>query len=947
MKKWIFAFLCVFLTFPCAAGTITVDDDGPADFNNIQAAINAANNGDTIIVADGTYIGSANRNIDFLGKAITVRSQKGTQNCIIDAQNAGRGFYFHNNEISNSVIDGFTIKNGSRSRGGGIYCQGSSPTIRSCRIIQNSTSTYGGGICSFTGSPLIANCEFDKNFASTHGGAIYFYQGSPVVNNCTFADNSEEGSPSGCVHCYGADVAMNNCILWDNVHNKIALVNTLAYPAILTISYSDVKYGASAVYVGTGCSCVWGSGNIDADPCYVHYDPSGDNDLHLKPASPCINAGDPNFTPQPDEIDIDGDYRIVYGRIDMGADEFAPDIGDIFLTSPKGGEVWVAGSTHHIKWNTDKTSATVAVSYSISNGADWVLIENAPDTGSFSWHLPEVDSNQCLVSVQRFLDSNDQSGIFTIRPGSPLGPPVASKWKSLGGSFDRSGLSQNFGPQVGCVKWKFQTGGPVSASPSVGKNGRIYLPCEDGKLYTIDGPRFWTYDANSPLLSSPSIGPDGTVYVGTENGTLYAIDVNGNLRWTQVADGFIYASPAVSADGKIFACSQDGTLYALAPDGSDLWSFETAGPGIVSGAIFASPAIGPDGTVYVAGLYDPNLYALDSNTGTVIWSRDFLDPCDPNGPKLRPFTSPVVAPDGTIYQTLLCNPKRLIDSHPWDYDYSPYWYDSKLYAINPDNGNVTWATNMTETATEHEDNLPWQPEPNYLFRKYYAPADLYEGVSVPQYPYTTTYVGRQFERYYRVNNACWSEPALGPDGTIYVSFDDQYLRAVDPNGSVKWVTSLGWVGGFMLTVGSDGIIYAAGDDGFLYVVDPDGKEIARFKGSGALSYPVITADDTLLVCDSDRIVWALGRDNNNCQGKSAALHRPEDLNADWTVDFIDFAAMADLWLDCTDTSIDPVTKIPYCSDPDNEIFPAGDINRDQFVNIADLAALADKWLIEE
>jgi hypothetical protein len=50
--------------FRCDARTITVDDDGPADFNNIQAAINDANHGDTIIVADGTYTGLGNRDID-------------------------------------------------------------------------------------------------------------------------------------------------------------------------------------------------------------------------------------------------------------------------------------------------------------------------------------------------------------------------------------------------------------------------------------------------------------------------------------------------------------------------------------------------------------------------------------------------------------------------------------------------------------------------------------------------------------------------------------------------------------------------------------------------------------------------------------------------------------------------------------------------------------------
>ena len=71
------------LTLGLASGAfrgICVDDDGPADFNNIQAAINDANDGDRITVADGTYTGNGNRDIDFLGKAITVHSENGTEN---------------------------------------------------------------------------------------------------------------------------------------------------------------------------------------------------------------------------------------------------------------------------------------------------------------------------------------------------------------------------------------------------------------------------------------------------------------------------------------------------------------------------------------------------------------------------------------------------------------------------------------------------------------------------------------------------------------------------------------------------------------------------------------------------------------------------------------------------------------------------------------------------
>jgi len=110
------------LSVPLSAATLTVDDDGPADFNDIGSAVAAALPGDAIIVADGLYRGPGNRDIDFGGKAITLASVSGPERCIIDCESKGRGFYVDQAEGRGTVIEGFTVMRGRESYGAGIYC---------------------------------------------------------------------------------------------------------------------------------------------------------------------------------------------------------------------------------------------------------------------------------------------------------------------------------------------------------------------------------------------------------------------------------------------------------------------------------------------------------------------------------------------------------------------------------------------------------------------------------------------------------------------------------------------------------------------------------------------------------------------------------------------------------------------------------------------------------
>ncbi len=143
------AALALLAPAPLFATTIYVDDDntgGPWDgssahpYQYIQDGIDNSNPNDTVMVRNGTYVGTGNKNLDFDGKSITVQSKSGALVTIIDCENSGRGFSFHSGQGPASVVDGFTITNGSitgtlhEDKGGGIYSENRNRMITRCRF---------------------------------------------------------------------------------------------------------------------------------------------------------------------------------------------------------------------------------------------------------------------------------------------------------------------------------------------------------------------------------------------------------------------------------------------------------------------------------------------------------------------------------------------------------------------------------------------------------------------------------------------------------------------------------------------------------------------------------------------------------------------------------------------------------------------------------------------
>lgn len=175
----------------------------PQNYATIQAGINAAGIGDTVVVSPGIY----SENINFNGKPIMVASQylfSGDSShiiqTIIDGNNNGPVVTFSTMETENSLLVGFTIRDGESTYGGGVYCANANPVLSNL-IIKNCDADYGGGIYLYESNAYIWRVALTGNQATYYGGAIscdtYAYPGiytTRILNNVA--------KYGGGIHCY-------------------------------------------------------------------------------------------------------------------------------------------------------------------------------------------------------------------------------------------------------------------------------------------------------------------------------------------------------------------------------------------------------------------------------------------------------------------------------------------------------------------------------------------------------------------------------------------------------------------------------------------------------------------------------------------------------------------------------------------------------------------------
>lgn len=263
MKKILFTLLALFLITGCFGNNeeepveqqpeetpeeivegITINV--PGDYETISAAIEAANHGDEIVIAEGVY----NENINFRGKDIKITSVDPTnievvENTIITGLGDGPVVRIDSGESELAVLTGLTITGGNHDHGGGLnigpQVSVTSPTI-TYNIFEGNQSNYGGAIYAHQSNSLIENNIFRNNSANNGGGAIYTSSGGNLmIRNNTF-DNNVGGNFGGAINVVMSSPTITNNTFSNNQANFAGgaiSVGTEASPTIENNEYTD------------------------------------------------------------------------------------------------------------------------------------------------------------------------------------------------------------------------------------------------------------------------------------------------------------------------------------------------------------------------------------------------------------------------------------------------------------------------------------------------------------------------------------------------------------------------------------------------------------------------------------------------------------------------------------------------------------------------------------
>ena len=248
---------CALVSGPAAvplAEVYVITPDGTGDFATIQAGVDAAQGGDVIELTDGVFLGDGNRDVDYLGKAITIESQSGNPElCVIDCEGSEtephRGFNFQTGEPAGAVLSGITIRNGwiplLEWGGGAIRCDnGSSPSISNCVFRANAErAIFCENGCTLT----FTDCIFEQN-QGLSGGAIVSDQSTIILSGCRFEGNSTTWD-GGALACGFSSVQISDC---EFIENNARSAGAIDFADGTTFNISDCLFARNSANESAG-----------------------------------------------------------------------------------------------------------------------------------------------------------------------------------------------------------------------------------------------------------------------------------------------------------------------------------------------------------------------------------------------------------------------------------------------------------------------------------------------------------------------------------------------------------------------------------------------------------------------------------------------------------------------------------------------------------------------
>jgi predicted outer membrane repeat protein len=532
------------------ATEIFVNPAGTGDVPTIQDAVDIATTGTLIWLDDGIYTGDGNRDVDYLGKQISIMSlSQNPTTCTIDCQGSAsdyhRGFVLDSYEPPGTLLKGVTITNGYETYGGAVLCDlSASPTIEDCRFAGNEAKIEGGAIyCGTKVGAEIRNCDFDGNFANTGGGLHCDATAAPWIYMCTFHANmamvgnglsTTDASPylEGCTFYgnglwfYGlGDPSLSMTIIAYNSGPSIAFAG---FVGTATLTCCDLFGNAGGDWVAEISDQLGNNGNISADPQFLD-GPGGDYRLLF--TSPCApeNSGSCELigawpvvvfsvNPTPGQ----GDYDRIQDAVDAVPDSVTIELADGVYTGTRNVDIDPAGKPMVIRSQSGDPNSCIID-----------CMGAPPDPHRAFWFHSGEDANTKVKGIKivngyaASTKGGGGGGILCENGSSPGLEDLIlenNRASTGGGGLHVSDGSE---PVIDNCEFTGNQSGADAKSESVAKatntgGGGLHVAPDSGAI--VNGS---TFDGNRSTGTSKTAGPLVKA-MGTGGGGLH-VALNGNL----------------------------------------------------------------------------------------------------------------------------------------------------------------------------------------------------------------------------------------------------------------------------------------------------------------------------------------------------------------------------------------------------------------------------------